>query len=142
MIEGFISELKSTVRACIDCGALVAGGPTRCMRCAIEGAPLNKHVQPMPHLVTNKNQGSIKSIKKKSELSEAIQYTGLNIQEIASFVSCQLPFIKLIDDHVLKISTSKGFFLVFPGDYIIRDVKGKFYPCKSDIFLTCYDISE
>lgn len=28
-----------TVRACIDCGALVAGGPTRCVRCAVTGPP-------------------------------------------------------------------------------------------------------
>lgn len=34
MIEGFITELKATVRTCIDCGCLVSGGPTRCNRCA------------------------------------------------------------------------------------------------------------
>jgi len=34
MIEGFVKELGCTVRACLDCGALVAGGPTRCGRCA------------------------------------------------------------------------------------------------------------
>lgn len=28
-----------TVRACIDCGAIVAGGPTRCGRCAKEATP-------------------------------------------------------------------------------------------------------
>ena len=36
MIEGFVKELGCTVRACIDCGCLVAGGPTRCMRCVRE----------------------------------------------------------------------------------------------------------
>jgi hypothetical protein len=41
-VEGFIPELKATVRECIDCGALIAGGPTRCVRCAKEGAPSNK----------------------------------------------------------------------------------------------------
>jgi len=34
MIEGYINELKCTVRACIDCGTLVAGGQTRCYLCA------------------------------------------------------------------------------------------------------------
>lgn len=29
----------STVRACIDCGCLVAGGPTRCGRCAKDVTP-------------------------------------------------------------------------------------------------------
>uniref|UniRef100_A0A6H2A5F0 Uncharacterized protein n=1 Tax=viral metagenome TaxID=1070528 RepID=A0A6H2A5F0_9ZZZZ len=32
--EGFVKELKCTVRTCIDCGALVSGGPTRCGWCA------------------------------------------------------------------------------------------------------------
>ena len=43
MIEGFVKELKCTVRACIDCGVLVAGGPTRCPRCAeasVNGRPI------------------------------------------------------------------------------------------------------
>ena len=40
-VEGFIPELKATVRECVDCGALIAGGPTRCVRCAKEGAPSN-----------------------------------------------------------------------------------------------------
>jgi hypothetical protein len=34
LISGYVAELKCTVRACLDCGALVAGGPTRCGRCA------------------------------------------------------------------------------------------------------------
>ena len=29
--------------------------------------------------------------------------------------------------------------LVSPGDYIIRGVKGEFYPCKPDIFHTTYE---
>lgn len=32
-----------TIRICIDCGILVAGGPTRCVRCAKEGAPCEAH---------------------------------------------------------------------------------------------------
>ena len=42
-VEGFIPELKATVRECIDCGCLTPGGPTRCKRCAAamhEEAPL------------------------------------------------------------------------------------------------------
>ncbi len=40
-VEGFVKELGTTVRECIDCGCLVAGGlvaggPTRCKRCAKE----------------------------------------------------------------------------------------------------------
>ena len=35
-IDGFVEELGCTVRSCIDCGALVGGGPTRCIRCVRE----------------------------------------------------------------------------------------------------------
>lgn len=35
-IEGYVAELKTTVRECIDCSCLVPGGPTRCKRCARE----------------------------------------------------------------------------------------------------------
>ncbi len=34
VVEGFVEDLGATVRDCLGCGALVAGGPTRCGRCA------------------------------------------------------------------------------------------------------------
>jgi len=37
-VDTFVSGI-GTVRECIDCGALIAGGPTRCIRCAETGAP-------------------------------------------------------------------------------------------------------
>lgn len=33
-VEGFVHDLHTTVRECIDCGCLTPGGPTRCKRCA------------------------------------------------------------------------------------------------------------
>lgn len=38
------------------------------------------------------------------------------------------------ESHVLKIPTLEGVMTASPGDYIIRGVKGEFYPCKPDIF--------
>lgn len=32
-IDGYVHDLKCTVRECIDCGCLTPGGPTRCKRC-------------------------------------------------------------------------------------------------------------
>lgn len=32
--------------------------------------------------------------------------------------------------------------LTIPGDYIIKGVKGEFYPCKPDIFKQTYDPAE
>ena len=44
-----------------------------------------------------------------------------------------------MDDHYgegkcLSISTLEGAHWVSPGDWIIKGVKGEFYPCKPDIF--------
>lgn len=40
---------------------------------------------------------------------------------------------------LLEIITLEGKHLVSWGDYIIRGVKGEFYPCKPDIFAATYE---
>jgi hypothetical protein len=39
----------------------------------------------------------------------------------------------------LRIETLEGTMRVEKGDYIIKGVKGEFYPCKPDIFEMTYD---
>ena len=39
----------------------------------------------------------------------------------------------------LYIPTLEGTHTAKPGDWIIRGVKGEFYPCKPDIFAATYD---
>jgi hypothetical protein len=38
-----------------------------------------------------------------------------------------------------RIGTLEGPHEVTPGDWIIRGVKGEFYPCKPDIFEATYE---
>lgn len=40
------------------------------------------------------------------------------------------------------IDTLEGGHIVCPGDWIIRGVKGEFYPCKPDIFEATYEPAE
>lgn len=40
---------------------------------------------------------------------------------------------------VLYIETLEGERKAFPGDYIIKGVKGELYPCKPDIFELTYE---
>jgi hypothetical protein len=40
---------------------------------------------------------------------------------------------------VLTIKTLEGTMETRPGDWIIRGVKGEFYPCKPDIFDATYE---
>lgn len=39
----------------------------------------------------------------------------------------------------LSIHTSEGVMRASPGDWIIKGVKGEFYPCKPDIFEQTYE---
>jgi hypothetical protein len=39
----------------------------------------------------------------------------------------------------IRIDTLEGTMTVNPGDWIIRGVKGEFYPCKPDIFEATYE---
>ena len=48
---------------------------------------------------------------------------------------CQDP----IGVHKLRIPTLEGNMFADKGDYIIKGVKGEFYPCKPDIFHLTYD---
>ena len=43
-----------------------------------------------------------------------------------------------LSEHAL-CPTLEGSHIVCPGDWIIRGVKGEFYPCKPDIFAATYD---
>jgi hypothetical protein len=38
--------------------------------------------------------------------------------------------------------TLEGYHIVCPGDWIIRGVKGEYYPCKPDIFALTYEEAE
>lgn len=80
---------------------------------------------------------------------EAIQWTGLNLEEIKAFVGESLIY-DIIDTaweagkgipHVLmKIKTLEGDMIASEGDYIIKGLRGEFYPCKPDIFEKKYEL--
>jgi len=39
----------------------------------------------------------------------------------------------------IEIPTLEGVMTANPGDWILRGVKGEFYPCKNDIFEATYE---
>lgn len=43
---------------------------------------------------------------------------------------------------LIAIDTLEGTMHAIAGDYIIRGVKGEFYPCKPDIFAATYDVPD
>lgn len=42
-------------------------------------------------------------------------------------------------EHGITIETLEGDIFVSPGDWVIRGIKGEFYPCKPDIFEATYE---
>ena len=74
--------------------------------------------------------------RKKPVVIEAVKFTGTNGDEIAVFMSCQHPFLR---DGGLIIGTLEGNMRADPGDWVIKGVKGEFYPCKPDIFKATYE---
>ena len=74
----------------------------------------------------------MKYVKKAIEI-EAIQWNGKNYVEISQFCD------KCYFDSELKISTLEGTLEATIGDFIIKGIKGEFYPCKEDIFALTYD---
>lgn len=89
-----------------------------------------------------------KKYRKKPVVVEAIQWTGLNLEEVKAFVGEPLQY-EVVDTawevgkgapHVnMSIKTLEGDHICTNGDYIIKGVKGEFYPCKPDIFAATYE---
>lgn len=89
----------------------------------------------------------MKQYRKKPVTIEAVQFDGLNPTEIKDFVgeNCE---VEIYDNEVtppvarIVIHTLEGDMEVSKGDYVIKGVKGEFYPCKPDIFQQTYESTE
>lgn len=76
----------------------------------------------------------VKRYVKKPIVIEALEWDGLNLIEMKEFCSSCL-----FHDDILIIPTLEGDHKASVGDFIIRGIKGEFYPCKPDIFEQSYD---
>lgn len=76
--------------------------------------------------------------RKKPVVIDAVQWTGTNAEEIAAFAS-NVARVEAGDMPVLTIPTLEGDMRADVGDWIIKGVKGEFYPCKPDIFAATYE---
>ena len=76
--------------------------------------------------------------RKKPVVIQAVQWTGENNVEILQFCStCYITSSGKTKD--LVITTLEGDMSASVGDYIIKGVKGEFYPCREDIFDLTYE---
>lgn len=80
--------------------------------------------------------------RKKPVEIEAIKYQAeFGNNRIMNWLSQNGANIKdwLFHDDEIIIPTLEGKMKVSPGDWIIKGVKGEFYPCKPDIFELTYE---
>ena len=88
--------------------------------------------------------GRVAKYRKKPVVIEAVQWTGDNFEEIQKMLinadenRVIMPHPNEDEDSLL-IATLEGEMRADKGDYIIKGVKGEFYPCKPDIFEATYE---
>lgn len=81
-----------------------------------------------------------KKFRKKPVVIEAIQLTKENVVEVLSFCNSSGNIVASNEDEMgISILTLEGTMTANTGDYIIKGVKGEFYPCKPDIFEQTYE---
>lgn len=78
----------------------------------------------------------MKKYRKKPVVIEAVQFTGNNVDEILEFAKDSFNNPSTSE---IVIPTLEGNMMVSIGDYVIKGVNGKFYPCKPDIFDKTYE---
>lgn len=74
--------------------------------------------------------------RKKPVVIDAIRWDGRNLLELVGFVDDESV---LVDVGNIFIRTLEGYMEISNGDYIIKGVKGEFYPCKPDVFEMTYE---
>jgi hypothetical protein len=87
----------------------------------------------------------MKNYRKKPVVIQAIQWDGT--EEKAIEIASNEDFEGMLDykpGHFsgFFINTLEGQMEVSPNDYVIKGLKGEFYPCKPEIFELSYDSAD
>ena len=85
--------------------------------------------------------------RKKPVVIEAVQWTGKNYDECMNFMGEDCGHKLAYEDYEercietgeILIDTPEGRMTASTNDWIIKGIKGEFYPCKPDIFDKTYE---
>lgn len=72
-------------------------------------------------------------VRKKPVIVEAVRITQSNITEVAKWCG------GVVYPPYVHVKTLEGTMTGHVGDYIIKGIKGEFYPCRADIFEETYE---
>lgn len=82
--------------------------------------------------------------RKKPVIIDAIQFKRDCFEEIREFTNGKAYNFRtercINGKSYCEIETLEGTHTATEGDYIIKGVKGEFYPCKPDIFEMTYEL--
>ena len=89
----------------------------------------------------------MKKFRKRPVVIEAVQWNGKNLHEVIEFTGLHPSankwtweeFEEVVKTQGLKIFALEGKMNADINDWIIKGVKGEFYPCKPDIFESTYE---
>ena len=74
--------------------------------------------------------------RKRPVVIEAIRFDGIITDELGNFIGRS----DVGDEYnYLSIHTLEGTMRAEKGDWIIKGIRGEFYPCKPDIFEATYE---
>lgn len=74
--------------------------------------------------------------RKNPVVIDAVQYDGTLVSvESLEGLECS----QALGSNTIQIETLEGIMTANPGDWIIKGVKGEFYPCKPEIFEATYE---
>lgn len=79
---------------------------------------------------------------KKPIVIQAVKFTADNIEGLREFCGAALGEVTDTEAHIRTLEDGAAHqveHVATIGDYIIKGIKGEFYPCKPDIFLASYD---
>lgn len=107
-------------------------------------APL--HLPPKSEAISESPASSVKepvpqTFRKKPVVIEAVQWDG-KASTANAFLGDKWWWSGLPGAGAIIIPTLEGKHICSPGDWIIKGVKGEFYPCKPDIFAATYELVE
>lgn len=78
--------------------------------------------------------------RKKPIVIEAMQFTNETKDQVFNWVTCnRYADYTPAADPCLRIETLEGEMTAHFGDWVIKGVKGEFYPCREDIFEATYE---
>ena len=84
--------------------------------------------------------------KKRPVEVQAYQFLAVSNESVKKIIEWSDGKVQgMFDDNGgphLRVETLEGVMRVDDGDWVIRGVKGEFYPCKPDIFEETYDVVE